>query len=107
MEKSAAENESFTLVLLDDHDVVREGIAARLSVDLPNVEWCYSGDSLRDAVNAARENSCDCAIVDLDLGDGTPVVQVISEFVSISVPVVVVSAMARPNMLQAAMIAGA
>jgi DNA-binding NarL/FixJ family response regulator len=104
---SAAEKAHFNLVLLDDHDVVREGITARLSVDLPGAHWSYSGDSLRDAVNAARTHECDCAIVDLDLGDGTPVAKVISEFTSISVPVVVVSAMARPNMVQAAMIAGA
>ncbi len=95
------------LVLLDDHDVVREGIIARLSVDMPEASWLYSGDSLRDAVSVIRQEQCDCAIVDLDLGDGTPVAQVVSEFVSLSVPVVVVSAMARPNMLQAAMIAGA
>ena len=95
------------IVLLDDHEVVREGVAARLIQELPDVTVVYSGDSLRDAVAAARDRGCDCAIVDLDLGDGTPVVQIVTDFVSIGVPVVVMSAMARPGAVQAAMTAGA
>ena len=95
------------LVLLDDHEVVREGIAGRLTAPPLEAVFVYSGDSLRDAVAAARESRCDCAIVDLDLGDGSPVAQIVADFVSIEVPVVVVSAMARRGAVQAAMHAGA
>ena len=95
------------LVLLDDHEVVREGVAARLSRDFPDAAIVYSGESLREAVLAARTHGCDCAIVDLDLGDGTPVAQVVASFVSLGVPVVIMSAMARVGAVQAAMAAGA
>lgn len=95
------------LVLLDDHEVVREGVAARLARDLPNTTVVYSGESLREATQAARTHGCDCAIVDLDLGDGTPVAQIVASFVALDVPVVVMSAMVQPGAVQAAMAAGA
>jgi DNA-binding NarL/FixJ family response regulator len=95
------------LVLLDDHEVVREGVAARLARDLPEIEIVYSGESLREAVQAARASGCECAIVDLDLGDGTPVAQIVTSFVAIGVPVMVMSAMVQTGAVQAAMAAGA
>lgn len=98
---------SARLILLDDHEVVREGVAARLTRDLPAVTVVYSGESLRDAVKAARTHGCDCAIVDLDLGDSTPVASIVTSFVALNVPVVVMSAMAQPGAVQAAMAAGA
>lgn len=96
-----------SLIVLDDHELVRDGISQRLSLDFPGARIVYSGDSLREALTAARTHGCDCAIVDLDLGDGTPVAEVVSAFTAQSIPVVIVSAMARPEVLQSALAAGA
>lgn len=95
------------LVLLDDHEVVREGVAARLTQDLPDFTVVYSGESLREALQSVRSKGCDCAIVDLDLGDGTTVAEIVASFVALDVPVVVMSAMVQPGAVQAAMASGA
>jgi DNA-binding NarL/FixJ family response regulator len=95
-------------VLLDDHALVREGIERQLVNDFPDCTIVYSGDSLAEALGAvAQADSCDCAIVDLDLGDETPVAETVSAFAVREIPVVVVSAMAQPDVLQAAMAGGA
>jgi DNA-binding NarL/FixJ family response regulator len=99
---------SHAFVLLDDHALVRDGIERQLTTDFPNCQIIYSGESLSDALAAVSAASiCDCAIVDLDLGDETPVAETVSAFAVRQIPVVVVSAMARPDVLQAAMAAGA
>lgn len=95
------------IVLLDDHGLVREGLEMRLLSDLPGADIVYSGESLSQAVSFARAGDVDCAIVDLDLGDGTPVTEVVSSFVVHGVPVVIVSAMAHAEALQIALAAGA
>jgi DNA-binding NarL/FixJ family response regulator len=95
-------------VLLDDHALVRDGIERQLVNDFPGCVIVYSGDSLGEALGAvAQADSCDCAIVDLDLGDETPVAETVSAFAVREIPVVVVSAMAQPDVLQAAMAGGA
>lgn len=96
-----------TLILLDDHGLVRDGIERQLLTDFPAATIAYSGDSLIDALAAAAATDIDCAIVDLDLGDETPVAETVSAFAARRIPVVVVSAMARPEVLQAAIAAGA
>lgn len=94
-------------VLLDDHALVREGISRQLLVDFPGSTFAYSGDSLTRARAALHVEQCDCAVIDLDLGDGTPIADTVSTFTTRGIPVVVVSAMAEPEVLQAALAAGA
>jgi DNA-binding NarL/FixJ family response regulator len=99
---------SHAFVLVDDHALVRDGIERQLTTDFPDCQIIYSGESLSDAIAAvSAAPACDCAIVDLDLGDETPVAETVSAFAVRNIPVVVVSAMARPDVLQAAMAAGA
>jgi len=50
---------------------------------------------------------CDCAVVDLDLGDGRAAADVVSSLTSQQVPVVVVSALGNPAIIQACVLAGA
>lgn len=94
-------------VLLDDHELVREGICRQLLLDFPTATFVYSGDSLSEARATIHRDGCDCAVVDLDLGDETPVAETVSTFATQGIPVVVVSAMAEPEVLQAALAAGA
>lgn len=94
-------------VLLDDHELVRDGIGRHLLSDFPRSTFTYSGASLADARSAIHANGCDCAVVDLDLGDNTPVAETVSTFTTRSIPVVVVSAMVESEVLQSALAAGA
>lgn len=94
-------------VLLDDHELVRDGITRQLLTSFPKATFSYSGDSLRNAVSSILVSGCDCAIVDLDLGDETPVAETVSAFTTRGIPVVVVSAMAESEVLQAALAGGA
>jgi len=94
-------------VLLDDHGLVREGINRQLLVDFPRATFVYSGESLAEARAAVHRDGCDCAVIDLDLGDETPVAETVSTFTTQGIAVVVVSAMAEPEVLQAALAAGA
>ncbi len=94
-------------VLLDDHELVRQGIGRQLQMDFPGAQFVYSGGSLPKARSTIHDARCDCAIIDLDLGDETPIAETVSTFTTQGIPVVVVSAMAEPEVLQAALAAGA
>jgi DNA-binding NarL/FixJ family response regulator len=96
-----------TLLLLDDHGLVRDGIERQVLTDFPQATIAYSGDSVTEALGVVASTHVDCAIVDLDLGDGSPPAETVSAFTARDVPVVVVSAMAQPEALQAAIAAGA
>ena len=84
-------------VLLDDHELVRDGISRQLLTPFPRATFSYSGYSSRNAVSSILVSGCDCAIVDLDLGAETPVAETVSTFTTRGIPVVVVSAMAAPG----------
>lgn len=98
---------TLTFIVLEDHALVREGIEARLAADFPTSEFAYSGDSLSDAVAVGMRVKCDLVVLDLDLGDGRPVAEVVSALTVLGIPVVVVSALGSPAVVQAALLAGA
>jgi DNA-binding NarL/FixJ family response regulator len=93
-------------MILEDHTLVREGLQRSLQESFPNAVFVYSGASLEDAL-AAAHHGCDCAVVDLDLGDGRAAADVVSSLTSQQVPVVVVSALGNPAIIQACVLAGA
>ncbi len=94
-------------IVLDDHELVRDGIVRHLSNDFPKAKFLYSGDELAKAIEVTRKSPCDLAIVDLDLGNDTPIVETVSAFTARHLPVIVVSAMAEPEVIQASIAAGA
>lgn len=100
-------SEATTFIILEDHLLVRDAIEARLRQDFHHCTIAYSGDAIRDAQSIARSRSIDCVIADLDLGDGTPIAEVVSAFTAHGIPVVVVSAAANASSVQASLIAGA
>ena len=95
------------LLLLEDHALVREGLERSLLERIPGASIVYTGASLPDAEAALDASTVDCAIVDLDLGDGRSAVEVVSTFTARQVPVVVVSALGDMGVVQSAVIAGA
>lgn len=95
------------LIVVDDHDLVRHGIMRQIRSVIPGAVIVYEGKDVSAAVAAGLEAGCDCAIVDLDLGDQRSVADVVSAFTIHHFPVLIVSAMATPAALSAALTAGA
>lgn len=94
-------------LIVEDHPLVREALENRLRVALADVDVAYSGASLRDALAVAAESAVDCAILDLDLGDGRSPVLNTCDLVDAGVRVLVVSALADPATVGATLRAGA
>lgn len=94
-------------MVIDDHALVRDGLSQRLLAAFPRSVIVHAGDAVQAGVEAARERGCECAILDLDLGDNATVTEIVSAFTVHRIPVVVVSAMATPSALNAALGAGA
>lgn len=94
-------------IVIDDHELVREGIVHRLTLSFPGSQVVHSGAVLADGVSAALANGCDCAVVDLDLGLDMTVAEVVSAFTVQDIPVLVVSALASAAALNSALAAGA
>lgn len=86
---------------------MRDALEVRLREDFRNCTIAYSGDSMKGALSAVRSGGITCVIADLDLGDGTPITEVVSAFTTRGIPVVVVSAAANPSAVQASLLAGA
>lgn len=56
------------VILVEDNDFTRSTVAAALRVEQCDV--VASVASAKEAMNAAREVDCDCAVIDLHLGSG-------------------------------------
>ncbi len=56
--------------LLDDHEVVRRGVAASIAAE-PDITVVGEASSARDAVEAVRACTPDVAVLDVRLGDGS------------------------------------
>ena len=68
---------------------------------------CYEGASVAEAVQIIAEQGCDCAILDLDLGDQRSPVSNVEELHSTGIPILVVSALGDPALVRATLLAGA
>jgi two-component system, NarL family, uhpT operon response regulator UhpA len=90
------------LAILEDHALVREALATRLKRAIANATIVYEGSSLTDCKRAIVTTGCDCIILDLDLGDGSPAEFNVAEMVRTDIPVLVVSALASPAIIRTA-----
>jgi len=93
--------------ILEDHPLVLAGIQQQLADDFADAHLVYSGSNVSDAITKNLDRKIDCAIVDLDLGDGQLPVNVISQLVTAEIPCLVVSVLAKPAIVQSVMSAGA
>ena len=96
-----------TFILLEDHPLVLDSLRTQISQHLPSAVFIYAGARLEDALAAHSDTPALAAIVDLDLGDDRSPIDVVTALVEVSVPVMVVSAMADPAVVQQVMFAGA
>lgn len=94
-------------VIVDDHPLVRDALEMRLMKAFPDAAIAYSGALLSEALTVASGTHVDCAILDLDLGDGRSPVLNTSDLVDAGAPVLIVSALANPATVSAALSAGA
>jgi DNA-binding NarL/FixJ family response regulator len=94
-------------VIIEDHPLVREALQMRLVSAFGDIDFAYSGESLRDALATIVSEPADCAILDLDLGDGRSPVLNTSDLVESGTPVLIVSALADPAAVRAALQVGA
>ena len=95
------------LVLVDDHPIVLEALATRARSAAGDCQIIYSGASIRDAIQATLVNGCECAIVDVGLGEGVPEVEIISAFTLHGIPLVALSDRGSASGCEAAFAAGA
>src|SRR3972149_1074408 len=64
-------SEKISLILVDDHSVVREGLRAYLSTE-PDIEVIGEASNGRQALKLAADGVPDVALVDLVMPDPTP-----------------------------------
>lgn len=96
-----------TFLIVEDHPLVRDALEMRLQRAFPEGVIAYSGALLEEALAVAARQQIDCAILDLDLGDGRSPVLNTSDLVEAGAPVLIVSALANPTTVSAALRAGA
>ncbi len=94
-------------MILDDHPLVRRALADNLTRSLGEIEICYEGASVAEAARIIDEVGCDCAILDLDLGDNRSPVSNVEALHASGVPILVVSALGDPSLVRSTLLAGA
>ena len=95
------------LIIVEDHPLVREALEARIAQSLPAYELVYVGAALQEAIEVVLNRPVDCAILDLDLGDGSSPVANTAQLVTAGTKVLIVSALADPATVRASLRAGA
>lgn len=98
---------STRVLVIEDHPLFRDALAMRIGETLPGAEIAYSGSSIREATTAHAQQRTDCAILDLDLGDGRSSVLNTTDLVDAGCRVLIVSALADPATVRSALQAGA
>lgn len=70
MASSKFDNRPSKILLVDDHPLVREGLAARIAGQ-PDLEVCGEADSVDNAIQQVQATSPDLIIVDIQLADSS------------------------------------
>jgi two-component system, NarL family, nitrate/nitrite response regulator NarL len=94
-------------IVLEDHPLVRSAVMRSLEQTLGNIQTIYEGSSVDEATSAARVHGADCALVDLDLGDGSSPVENVKALVALDIPVMILSASTNPQLVRDSIRAGA
>jgi DNA-binding NarL/FixJ family response regulator len=101
----AIETPPLRLAIIDDHELVREGLTALLATQPDDrIEVVYMGVSVAEAI-AARVS---VALLDVDLGpDGAPVADSVAAFTAAEVAVLMISAFDDAVAVRSGLVAGA
>lgn len=107
MNAAAPPTTDVSVVILEDHAMMRAFLTSRLeAIDLP-VTVTYAGASVLEAIEVIREAPPNCVVLDLDLGDDSSATQNLEAIHETGVPVLIVSASAAPQLVQASIGRGA
>src|SRR6185369_10398520 len=66
---SAATSHKTRVLLVDDHVILRQGLALMINEE-PDMTVCAEADGVRSALDAARANTPDVAVIDLSIKEG-------------------------------------
>jgi DNA-binding NarL/FixJ family response regulator len=94
-------------MVIDDHPLFRDALRARIRQVCPDADVTYEGASIAEALAQHGRAPVDCAILDLDLGDGRSPAMNTAELVDAGCKVLIVSALADPATVRAALRVGA
>lgn len=98
-------NEPVTVVIVDDHDAIRYGFKAQCSEF--NFELLAESSTVDGALGLLGDRSCQVAVLDLSLGDGSTVPENVSKFVEKGIQVLIYSIGDKRHQINAALKAGA
>lgn len=70
MSQAPANSSTIKVVLVDDHDLVRQGVASLLTLDR-TIEVVAQGASVAEGMVLSRSVAADVLVVDVSLGDGS------------------------------------
>lgn len=100
-------NSRTRVMIIDDHPLFRDALCARITQTMSDVDIVYEGPSIVDALAQHEHTPTDCVILDLDLGDGRSPVSNASDLVDAGCKVLIVSSLADPPSVRAALRVGA
>jgi DNA-binding NarL/FixJ family response regulator len=92
------------VLVVDDHPAVRQGLALVLKAE--GVAECCEAAGREEALEIARRESPDMALVDLNMGEGDTMA-LLAELRTMRIPVLVCSMYETPSQVKRAMAAGA
>jgi len=95
------------IAIVEDHPLMLRALSSNLALHLPDTEFIYKGKSIVDALTAIAVSGCDLALLDLDLGDGSPPIQNLEKLLASGTPVLIVSALAEQFLVRQALTNGA
>lgn len=100
-------NNTPSLIILEDHPLVREALTERLVSHFRDIAIMYSGADIQEALAVMSSSPVDCVILDLDLNDNRSSLDNILALTEHSAPVLIVSALGDPATIRSALAMGA
>ena len=100
-------NDTPSLIVLEDHPLVREALMDRLVSHFRDVTFAYSGPDIQEALTVLGDQKIDCVILDLDLNDKRSALDNLLALTEHQVPVLIVSALGDPATIRSSLTMGA
>jgi DNA-binding NarL/FixJ family response regulator len=100
-------NDTPSLIVLEDHPLVREALMDRLVSHFRDVNFAYSGPDIHEALRVLGDQNIDCVILDLDLNDKRSALDNLLALTEHQVPVLIVSALGDPATIRSSLAMGA
>jgi DNA-binding NarL/FixJ family response regulator len=98
---------SVRIAVLEDHPMMREALAHTLVGHSSDIEIAYKGSSVRECLVKCSSEKISVAILDLDLGDASDPLENIKSLLASEIKVIIVSALAKPQLVRQALKGGA